>query len=596
MHTRDINQHTYSENRTLARLCMAVCTAALCCLSAMAQQAEYPQNYFRSPINIALAPSGTFAEVRSNHFHSGIDFRIGGVVGQEVFAVADGYVSRIKVSAYGGGKTLYITHPNGYKSVYMHLNNFCGAVADYVYQQHYLKRSYEMDIEVKAGVLPVSKGLLIANAGNSGSSGGPHLHFELRHAHNDKTINPLLFGIPMNDHIAPTIHNIRIYPADERTLINGSNKAIMLKETLTNKKTKKKYTAYKDTIEVCGRIYTGIYATDASANSTPRNGVYEIKLLVDGQLLFHYCPCEFLFEETRAINSMIDYTWYKAHCQPYILSRILRGNRSEVARAYKNNGYIAFAEKGCHRVEYVVRDFAGNTARQAFVLKTTPATNAKAPAKAETEYTIPIAYYLKNHYSTQGFAVTFAENTFYENDLMSYSKSKPQYRTVLTDVHTLQFKHHGYPPHNTYTAKITIPDSLRKHKSKLIMVSVEGKKITAQPCHIVADTMVGSLRVFAGLALAIDTTAPKVSAINFKNGAKLGGKSPRIKISDNLSGITRYNCYINGQWALAEYDGKTASITVDTRKTAHAGTNQLEVVIEDKVGNTTRKQWTFIGR
>ena len=142
MHTRDINQHTYSENRTLARLCMAVCTAALCCLSAMAQQAEYPQNYFRSPINIALAPSGTFAEVRSNHFHSGIDFRIGGVVGQEVFAVADGYVSRIKVSAYGGGKTLYITHPNGYKSVYMHLNNFCGAVADYVYQQHYLKLLY----------------------------------------------------------------------------------------------------------------------------------------------------------------------------------------------------------------------------------------------------------------------------------------------------------------------------------------------------------------------------------------------------------------------------------------------------------------------
>ncbi len=599
MYTRNNDRHTYSESRTLKRRWVAMCMAVLLIIDTvgtMAQQAEFPQNYFRSPLNIELAPSGTFAEVRSNHFHSGMDFRIGGVVGEEVFAVADGYVSRIKVSAYGGGKTLYITHPNGYKSVYMHLNNFCGTVADYVYNQHYLKRSYEMDIEVKEGLLPVSKGTLIGNAGNSGSSGGPHLHFELRHAHNDKTINPLLFGIAMNDHIAPTIHNIRIYPADERSLINGGNKAVMLKETHTNKKTKKKYTAYKDTIEVCGRIYTGIYATDASVNSTPRNGVYEIKLLVDGQLLFHYCPSEFLFEETRAVNSMIDYTWYKTHRQHYILSRILRGNRSGVARAYKNNGYIAFAEKGCHRVEYVVRDFAGNTARQAFVVKNIPNTTAKAPSKAETEYTIPIAYYLKNHYSTQGFSVSFVENTFYENDLMCYSKSNPQYHTMLTDVHRLRFKHHNYPPHNTYTAKITIPDSLRKHKSKLVMVSVEGKKIAAQPCHIVADTVVGSLRVFAGLALAIDTTAPKVSAINFKNGAKLGGKRPRIKISDNLSGITKYNCYINGQWALAEYDGKTASITVDTHKAAHAGTNQLKVVIEDRVGNTTRKQWTFIGR
>lgn len=603
MYKRNKHKHTYSKNRTLRFLAtsiktktIAIYTATLLATSVNGQETEFPQNYFRSPLNIPLALSGTFAEVRSNHFHSGMDYRIGGKIGEPVYAVADGYVSRIKVSAYGGGKTLYITHPNGYKSVYMHLNNFCGAMASYTYNYHYRHRAFEIDIEVDEGVLPVSKGMQIGNAGNSGSSGGPHLHFELRHAHNDKTINPLLFGLPFADDIPPIIHNIRVYPADGRSLINGQNRTIMLKETHTNKKTKKKYSTYRDTIEAKGWIYTGIYATDASPNSTLKNGVYEIKLLVDDQLWFHYCPSEFLFEETRAINSMIDYEWYKKYRQAYILSRLLRGNNSQVARTYKNNGYITFSEKGCHKVEYIVRDFSGNTAKQSFVVKYTPQTIDKTPAKAETEYTIPIAYYTKNHYQTEGFAVHFDENTFYDNDLMKYSKSKTNHSNVLTDVHNLDFKRHNYPPHKTYTAKIIIPTHLRNIKDKIVAVAIDEKKITALPFNINADTVVALPKVFAGLALAIDTTAPKVSAINFKNGAKLKVIYPRVKISDNLSGVAQYNCYINGQWALAEYDGKTASLSIDISQTAQPGTNELEVVITDGVGNSTRKQWTFVSQ
>lgn len=558
------------------------------------QNDSYPQNYFRSPVNIPLATSGTFAEIRSNHFHSGMDFRIGGVIGEPVYAVADGYVSRIKVSAYGGGKTLYITHPNGYKSVYMHLNNFVGAIAEYTKQYHYKQRAFEIDVEIADSMLMVKKGMLIANAGNTGGSGGPHLHFELRHAHNDKTINPLLFGMPFADNIAPVIHNIRVYPAGEGSTINGQTIPLMIKDTRTNKKTKKKHTFVHDTVYVSGRIYTGIYATDAAPNSTQKNGVYEIKLYVDDELIFHYSPTEFMFEETRAANSMIDYEWYKKNRQAYILSRKLRGNKSQTCRVYKNNGYISFADNGCHKVEYRVTDFSGNSAKMSFVVKNTLATPVTVATPSVAKYNIPIAYYLKNRYKTDGYAVYFDENTFYENDLMCYQKHPAKYRSILTDVHTLTFKNHSLPPHITYTAKLTIPDSLMALKQKLVPVTVAGKTIVAQPFTINADTMVVKLRTFDGLAISIDTIAPKVSPSNFKEGKKITTKTLKVKISDNLSGITKYDCYLNGEWILAEHDGKTATLTIDTAGATATGKNILKVIVTDRIGNTTVKEWVLL--
>lgn len=558
------------------------------------QTKSYPQNYFRSPINIPLATSGTFAEIRNNHFHSGMDFRIGGVVGEPVYAVADGYVSRIKVSAYGGGKTLYITHPNGYKSVYMHLNNFVGSIAEYTKQCHYKQRAFEIDIDIADSVLPVKKGMLIANAGNTGGSGGPHLHFELRYADNDKTINPLLFGMPFADNIAPVIHNVRVYPAGEGSTINGQASPMMIKETRTNKKTKKKYTVVNDTIHVSGRIYTGIYTTDAAPKSTQKNGVYDIKLYVDNELIFHYSPTEFMFEETRAVNSMIDYEWYRKNRQAYILSRKLRGNKSRTCKVHKNNGYISFADNGCHKVEYKVTDFDGNSAKLSFVVKNNSTPTSTTTSIKPSKYNIPIAYYLKNRYKTDGYAVYFDENTFYENDMMCYQKHPAKYRSILTDVHTLTFKNYSLPPHITYTAKLTIPDSLLALKQKLVPVTVDGKKIVAQPFTINADTMVVKLRTFDGLALSIDTIAPKVAASNFKEGKTIATKTLKVKISDNLSGITRYDCYLNREWILAEHDGKTASLTINTTNATTKGKNTLKVIVTDRIGNTTIKEWTLL--
>ena len=143
-------------------------------------ESKYPKNYFRSPLDIPMSLSGNFGEIRPNHFHSGLDLRTNSREGLNIYAVADGYVSRIKVSPYGYGKAIYITHPNGYVSVYGHLSAYSGAIAEYIKKAQYEKESFEVELFPAKDEIKVTKGQVIAFSGNTGGSGGPHLHFEIR--------------------------------------------------------------------------------------------------------------------------------------------------------------------------------------------------------------------------------------------------------------------------------------------------------------------------------------------------------------------------------------------------------------------------------
>ncbi|NOR86316.1 MAG: peptidoglycan DD-metalloendopeptidase family protein, partial [Bacteroidales bacterium] len=182
---------------------------------------KYPTDYFRSPIEGRIYLSGTFGELRSNHFHAGIDIKTAGSVGKNIYAAADGWISRIKISPWGYGNAVYMEHPNGYTTVYGHLKELKGDVTEYIKQQQYKKQSFAVDLYLKANQFPVTKGDIIALSGNSGGSGGPHLHFEIRETANQEPINPLLFGIEVKDYITPTIQSIRIFPAEEGALVQG---------------------------------------------------------------------------------------------------------------------------------------------------------------------------------------------------------------------------------------------------------------------------------------------------------------------------------------------------------------------------------------
>ena len=175
---------------------------------------------FRSPLDIPLYLSGNFSELRSNHFHTGIDIKTQSVEGKAVYAVEDGYVARIKISTSGYGKAIYIRHPNGYTSVYGHLQKGNPEIEKYIQINQYKKETYTIELFPGKDELLVKKGDMIARSGNSGSSGGPHLHFEIRETRSEEPVNPLLYGFNITDNIRPIIKGIRIYPLSKNSYVN----------------------------------------------------------------------------------------------------------------------------------------------------------------------------------------------------------------------------------------------------------------------------------------------------------------------------------------------------------------------------------------
>src|SRR5664279_4701760 len=214
-------------------------------------QSRYPKNYFRSPVDFPIMLAGGFADIRQNHFHSGIDIRTGGEEGKPVYAIADGYVSRINISSGGFGKAVYITHPNGYTSLYGHLKKLNGAIGQWMKEQQYKKESFDLDIAVDPGILKVKKGDIIAYSGNTGLSEGPHLHFEIRDAATQEIIDPLLFGLPFRDSTPPKMSDVRIYPFEDNSRINFSTNTVTLSVTGSGNECRLNS---KDTLKVSGRI------------------------------------------------------------------------------------------------------------------------------------------------------------------------------------------------------------------------------------------------------------------------------------------------------------------------------------------------------
>jgi murein DD-endopeptidase MepM/ murein hydrolase activator NlpD len=536
-------------------------------------QIDYPTDFI-SPLPIALDVSGSFGELRSNHFHSGIDLKTNGKEGLDVYAVSDGYISRIKISSFGYGKAIYITHPNGFTTVYGHLQKANGAIEAYIKQKQYAQKSFEVELFPMPSELPVKKGEVIAFSGNSGGSGAPHLHFEFRDTKSEKIINPLYFGFNKlaNDTRKPEIQGVMVYPIDS-TLVNKSQNPIAVS---FNKTSDGNYLASK--VIANGKIGFGINAFDYCTNQYNKNGLFKVKAYLNGVSYYEYELETFAFDESRFVNSLIDYQRFGKLRQrvqklfqeiPFPLS---------IVKANKTNGIIHVQPNVTYTYRVELYDFHGNKVQLTIPVEYG---NQETVFKKDVKKT---KYFLKSkneyNYTKDNVSVYIPENTFYEDFYMDFD--------VKDGV--LNLHDESVPGYKNMTISFSDVQGLTEEQlSKTFIATIDGYKLDYNKTYRKGNTFKLYTRNLGKYKLSQDYDAPRIYNVNFVEGKNLKNLSTiSVYIADNLSGIDTYNAYLNGEWILMEYDYKTKKLIhrLDDNKYKE-GRNDLKIIVTDDMKNST---------
>lgn len=546
-------------------------------------QNKYPQNYFRLPVNIPISLSGSFAELRPGHFHSGIDIKTQGKEGLPIFAVADGYVSRIVVSPTGYGKALYITHPNGFVSVYAHLQNFNHRLSEFVKKAQYKSHKFKIGLYPPPNKFKVRKGEVIAYSGNSGSSMGPHLHFEIRDAKTEHPINPLLFHLDIDDTVKPKLYQIGIYPQDFFSFVNKNNG----KRLLRVRGGSGKYYLSEKNIEVHGRIGFGIKVQDFVNNSYNRCGVYSIKLLVDGRRVYYHEMEQFSFYTTRYLNSLVDFEHRAIHRSWIQKSFVQPNNQLQIYKGVVNRGIVDFQDNKRHAIRYIIKDTYGNTSELRFNVKSISRDklNIDVDKMEKPTCTKIMPYQQNNYYFSDDIQISFPPYSFYDTLCFHYTKT-PQIPNVYSSIHYI---HHYYEPvHRSYKVSIKPVGLPKKYRDKALIAAIYGNgKFSARGSEWENGFLTTYIRQFAGFGIVIDNQAPQIRPVNIRDGKNMRGERYLVlEIEDDLSGIKHYAGYIDNNWILFEYDAKKDKLTYDFRdKKISPGKHQFVLYVFDNKNN-----------
>lgn len=554
-------------------------------------QSKFINNYFRAPLDIDLYLSATFGELRSNHFHSGIDFKTQGVTGHKIYAIADGYISRVKILHNSYGKTLYIKHTNGYTSVYGHLKEFSDELNKYVKSIQYEQEQHCIELFPKPGQFPVKKGEVIALSGNTGYSYGPHLHFEIRDE-NQYPLNAMFFGFNIKDNIAPQIRNIVIYPLDNNSYINGKQQILELPAI---KKKGVYKTSVSKQVEVHGKIGFGIETYDYLNDAPNRCGVYSIQLFVDTTAVYYHEMNEFSFYETRYINSHIDYEKKLRDNKKIQKTFLDPNNRLSIYKDIKDNGQLSFMEDKEYDIRFVVKDSYHNTSEALLTLKGSSVPPIiKDSISNKTDFSILMPYNKENIFEKENIKIVIPPYALYDNLKFTFNKSNSG-NDYYSDIYHL---HNQYVPvHKNIELSIKPQTLPEKNLEKLLIISLNDDGKTESAGGDFVDSMVTTnIRNFGNYAVAIDTTPPTITPVNITKGKDMR-HTDRVKfiVKDDLSGISSYNGYIDNQWALFEYKliNNLIYYYFDDEKIEKGQNHELELYVIDQKDNIAVYSTTF---
>ena len=521
-----------------------------------------------SPLSIPLFLTGNFGELRANHFHSGLDFKTQNKIGFPVYAFDEGYVARLMIAARGNGRALYINHPNGTTTVYLHLDKFSPAMEAMLEDFQYAEEKFEINHYFKENELRVKKGELIAYSGNSGSSAGPHLHFELRDTKTEEVMDPILFfRNKIKDHIPPRAREVVIYPMYYGGLVNG-------------KATKSTFgvlgSSLRQSPEVWGKIAFGIKAFDTKDGVGNVYGVKSIKLFVDNELISEYKIDRFAFKNTRCINSCIDYKEWRNRRSTILKSYVEPGNKIGVFDVLKNGGIVEINQERDYNVKYLLTDEFENSTELNFVMKgkrqAIPATTIDCRNKIFCDR----ASYFKG----DDMHLELPAGVLYDDLCMNYSSStSPFFYSNIHRIHTPDV-----PLHDFCTLELKIENDTLSDKSKYYLARVSGRSAAYQKCEYKKGWMRGSIREFGEYAVTADFKAPTI--------LKLKSTSDKIefRIGDSESGVASFRGTIDGRFALFAVDPKRNVITckLSANRFAKGIQHQFKLVVRDNCGNETQ--------
>ena len=531
------------------------------------------QSKLISPLDIPLAISGTFGEIRSSHFHAGLDIKTGGKQGLKVRTVLDGSVSRIRVSTTGYGKAVYIDHPNGTTSVYAHLKNFSPKIESYIKEAQYEKESYAIE-KFPKNELAVLKGEVIGFSGNTGGSSGPHLHFEIRDTKNQMPFNPMIFNIDVVDTKKPVIQKLFLFHE------NNFGEDIITQKIELKKISDGLYKAPK--IYTSGKIGIGLQMYDNQDLSLfNKNGIHSIKIFMDDKIISDYNYNNIKFDDSQYLNLLIDYKEFKS--KKIRVQKLFNPNNSNISFIDKDekNGKFSIEENKSYDLLIEISDFKKNTSRIEMKI-TGRETNFIHPT-IEGELILPENEYL---FKFKDQTVHLKKNTFYYPTRINVYKDHDSIKinpdiSLFKKSFSIEFFANKY-------------DSISKRQSFIARLNKK-KKIAYSPT-IIKDSIFISKSVQAGTYfLAKDSIPPKIKPINFKKNQWLSkSKFLKIKIEDDLSGIKSYEGEINGKWVLFEYEPKNKNLTYNFNDLKFkSGKQDLKLKVTDNVGNESIFQTTF---
>jgi len=529
--------------------------------------------------------SATFAELRSNAFHAGVDIKTG-TIGKKVYAVADGYVSRIGVSPFGYGKAIYVTHNDGFMTVYAHLDSFNEKIAEYVKAKQYETKSFKQNLFLEKDEIPVKCSDLLGLSGNSGGSGGPHLHYEIRDAKIQHPLDPFLFGVKISDKVRPTITGLAVYPAEKSSVIGKDTVAFF---TLAGENGN--YSPQCGEIKVNGTVSFAISYFDKTAELNHKYGVDKIELYAADSLIFDLNFDEYSYDETRYINSLIDYAKYVKDGKRYVRTKIDEYN---ILSLYgKRDGFVTVNEGEKLDMKYVLTDKSGNVSTLNFCLV------GEKPLKE-----FNVTNYSRSYYRIDGKSETFIGLDGMTAEIPEKAFYKFEY-VLAQQRHDIKGKFASDCVYELGSTEIPVQNSIKislrptekfKNSDKLYIVTIgKNGKTSSQGGKLVDGKIEAKVRTLGLFALAVDSIAPEVKPINFSNNANVSEcKRLKIKIKDCETGINKYDIYVNEKWVIGEYDTKNDLLFYDIDNHFVKGNNNVKIVVTDCVNNKTEKSYKLV--